>query len=96
MVIEKRAERSPFHELIQYTAVVFKDGKLRFLDLTGRAFNISKSGLCFITRYPLQAGHVIEFKNQFLHHSQGVVMWIKKRGGMYLAGTRLIGKDGTI
>jgi hypothetical protein len=96
MVTEKRAERSTFRGLIRYTVVVFEGGKLKFLDLTGKAFNISKNGICFVTRYPLQAGSVIEFKNQVLHHSQGVVMWIKKRGGMYLAGTRLIGKDGTI
>ena len=96
MVTEKRAERRPFHELIRYTVVVLKDGKLKFLDLTEKAFNISKNGICFVTRYPLQAGAVIEFKNQVLNHSQGVVMWIKQQGDMYMAGTRLIGKNGTI
>lgn len=84
--------RKPYHELLHYTIVVLKDGKLKFLDLTGKAINISKNGICFFTRYPLKSGHVLEFKNQISDYSHGVVMWIREFGGIYMAGARLIEK----
>ncbi|MBI5102427.1 MAG: hypothetical protein HZB33_11400 [Nitrospirae bacterium] len=93
MAIEKRNYRNPCHELIRYTAVVLQDGKVKFLDLTGTAINKSKNGLCFITRYPLRTGLVLEFKNQLVDCSHGVVVWIRNLGGCYMAGTRLFPKD---
>ncbi len=93
MGAERKSGRIPYHKLFEYTAVVFKDGKLRFLDLTGKLINISTNGVCFLTRYPLKTGAVIEFKNKVLECSQGVVMWIRRLGGIYMAGTKLLRKD---
>jgi hypothetical protein len=76
---------------INYTAVALKDGKARFLDLTGKVVNVSKTGLCFLTKYPLRTGHVLEFKGHVLNCSHAVVVWIRNHGGLYLAGTRFIG-----
>lgn len=89
----RNSDRSACHELVEYTVVTLKDGKLKFLDLTGKVINKSKTGLCFITRYPLKSGYVLEFKSQILQRSQGIVMWIKNIGGIYMAGAQLIGKD---
>ncbi len=93
MAAERTTERKPFHSLIKYTVVVLKDGRLKFLDLTGKAINISKNGLCLITKYPLKTGYVLEFKNQVRERSHGVVVWIKNLGSYYIAGTRLLTKD---
>jgi len=76
---------------IDYTTVALKDGKARFLDLTGKVVNVSRTGLCFLTKYPLKAGHVLEFKKRVLNYSHGVVIWIRNFGGLYVAGTRFMG-----
>jgi hypothetical protein len=93
MPSERTSDRNACHELVEYTVVTLTDGKLRFLDLTGKVINKSKTGLCFITRFPLKSGYVLEFKSQVLECSQGVVMWIKNIGGIYMAGARLIEKN---
>ncbi len=93
MSAERDSDRSACHEFVEYTVVTLKDGKLKFLNLTGKVINKSKTGLCFITRYPLKSGYVLEFKSQLLQRSQGVVMWIKNIGGIYMAGTQLIEKN---
>ena len=95
MAAERRYDRKKSQELIRYTAIALKDGKVRFMDLTGKVVDKSRNGICFITRYPLRSGYVVEFKKQILESSHGVVMWIKKFGGFYLAGTRLIRKGGS-
>jgi hypothetical protein len=87
----RESVRKTCHESINYTAVVLRDGKARFLDLTGRVVNVSKTGLCLLTKYPLKAGHVLEFRTRVLNYSHGVVIWIKNLGGLYLTGTRFIG-----
>jgi hypothetical protein len=93
MAADRSSDRRPFYSLISYTVVVLKDGRLKFLDLTGKAINISRNGLCLITRYPLKTGYVLEFKNQVRECSQGVVVWIRNLGSYYIAGTRLLTKD---
>ena len=94
MATWRRSRRRPCDEWITYTAVALKDGKAKFLDLTGKVVNVSRSGLCFLTKYPLKAGHVLEFKKRVLNYSHGVVIWIRSFGGFYLAGTQFIGQDG--
>lgn len=95
MAPERHADRVICHELIEYTVVVLNDGKLKFLDLTGKVVNKSKKGLCFLTKYPLKSGSVLEFKDAALECSQGVVMWIRNIGGIYMAGTLLLEKHVT-
>ncbi|MHB8883018.1 MAG: PilZ domain-containing protein [Thermodesulfovibrionales bacterium] len=93
MAAERSSDRTPFHALISYTVVVLKDGRLKFLDLTGKAINISRTGLCFVTRYPLKTGYVLEFKHRVRESSHGVVMWIRNLGSCYIAGTQLITRN---
>ena len=77
-------------EIIEFTVAVLNDNKIRFIDLTGRAINISKNGCCFITRYPLRSGHVLKFKKGMGRYGHGIVMWIRELGDHYIAGTELI------
>ena len=76
-------------EILEFTVAVFNDNRLRFMDLSGMAINMSRNGVCFITRYPLRSGHVLKFKKSIDQHSHGVVMWIKDLGDQYIVGTSL-------
>jgi hypothetical protein len=96
MSAEKTSDRIPYHKLIEFTVVTLKDGKLRFIDLTGKAVNISASGLCFFTRYPLKAGCIVEFKDKVLQCRRAVVVWMKRAGDMYIIGARLLAADGLV
>ncbi len=84
------SNKARYRKIIEYTIVTLKDGKLRFLHLTGKVIDTSANSLCFFTKYPLRAGCVVEFRNKVFQSRHGVVMWIKQIGGFYVAGTRLI------
>jgi hypothetical protein len=51
---------------------------------------MSKNGVCFITRYPLKSGHVLQFRKSIGRYGNGVVMWIKDLGDRYIAGASLV------
>jgi hypothetical protein len=77
-------------EILEFTVAVFDDNRLRFIDLSGLAINMSKNGVCFITRYPLKSGHVLKFRKSIGRYGNGVVMWIKDLGDRYIAGASLV------
>lgn len=79
-------------EILEFTIAVFDNNRLRFIDLSGLAINMSRNGVCFITRYPLKSGHVIKFKKSIGRYGHGVVMWIQDLGDRYIAGASLVGK----
>ena len=83
-------DRKRCFEVIEFTVAVLNDNKIRFIDLTGRAINISKNGLCFITRYPLKSGHVLKFKKSVDRYGHAVVLWIRELGDQYIAGVELV------
>lgn len=89
---ERRDIRKRCTEILEFTVAVFDDNRLRFIDLSGLAINMSRNGVCFITRYPLKSGHVIKFKKSIGHYGHGVVMWIQDLGDRYIAGASLVGK----
>jgi hypothetical protein len=93
VMAKRKSKKLQYHKLLQYTVVVLKDGKLKFLDLTGKIIDISANSVCFLTRYPLKTGSVIDFKNKVFQCSQGVVMRIRHLGNVYVAGTKLIRKN---
>lgn len=86
---EPKDVRKGCSEILEFTVAVFNDNRLRFMDLSGMAINMSRNGICFITRYPLRSGHVLKFKKSIGQHSNGVVMWIKDLGDQYIAGASL-------
>jgi hypothetical protein len=83
------ADRKGCCEVIEFTVAVLNDNKIRFIDLTGRAINMSRNGLCFITRYPLRSGHVLKFKKSMGRYGHGTVLWIRELGDQYIAGAEL-------
>ncbi len=86
----KVADRKGCCEVIEFSVAVLNDNKIRIIDLTGRAINVSRNGLCFITHYPLKAGHVLKFKTSMGRYRHGIVLWIKELGDDYIAGAELI------
>lgn len=79
--------------MIRYTIVVLSEGRMKFLELTGKAFKISQDSLSFFTGYPLTQGHVLAFKDQALDYSHAVIMRIRDLGGTYLAKAKLIRRE---
>ncbi|NJD57185.1 MAG: hypothetical protein FIA94_12395 [Nitrospirae bacterium] len=84
------SDRKGCGEIIEFSVAVLNDNKIRIIDLTGRAINMSKNGLCLITRYPLRSGHVLKFKNSMGQYGHGIVLWIKELGDHYIAGAELV------
>ena len=87
---ESRKELSR-RKFLRFTAVVLKGGKVKFLELSGHLISKAKDSLCFLTRYPLSTGHVLEFREAGLNYTRGVVVWIRRLGCFYMTGARLIG-----
>ena len=83
-------------EILEFTVAVFNDNRLRFMDLSGMAINMSRNGICFITRYPLRSGQVLKFKKSINTHSQGIIMWVKDLGDRYIAGASLSDKESSM
>ena len=93
MAPEREYARRPCRRFVRFTAVVFNGGRLKFMELTGKAVNISANGFCFLTRYPLKPGSVLDLKSRWISRSQAVVMWVKRRGGYYMTGAGLLKED---
>lgn len=88
--MEQRDVRKGCSEILEFTVAVFNDNRLRFIDLSGLAINMSGNGICFTTLYPLRSGHVLKFKKSIGRYGHGVVMWIKDLGDRYIAGASLV------
>jgi len=82
--------REACSEILDFTVAVFNNNRLRFVDMSGLAINMSSSGLCLITRSPLKSGHVIKFKKSVGRYGHAVVMWIKDLGDRYIVGASLV------
>jgi len=87
---ERGDVRNGCYEVLEFTVAVLNENRLRFIDLSGVAINMSRNGICFITRYPLKSGHVLKLKKSIGSYGHGVVMWIKDLGDQYIAGASLV------
>ena len=87
---ERGDVRKGCYEVLEFTVAVLNDNRLRFIDLSGLAINMSKNGVCFVTRYPLKSGHVLKLRKSIGRYGHGVVMWIKDLGDQYIAGASLV------
>ncbi len=88
----RRFERKPFTEVIAYSLSVKEDRKRKWIDLNGKALNISEAGICIETEYPLTPGHMLWFKNGF-DKTAGFVRWSARYNDRYRAGIELDGKN---
>lgn len=87
---QRGSSRDRCDELLKFTAAVLSERAIRFVVLTGRAVNMSKSGLCFVTRYPLKSGSVLKFRNSAGRYCHCIVLWIRRLGDQYIAGAEVV------
>ena len=87
----RRYERRPYSEVIAYSLSIQEEKNKKWLDLKGKAINVSEAGVCIETDYPLAPGHMLWF-NEGLEEKAGFVRWAHESESGYRAGIELDGK----
>jgi hypothetical protein len=88
----RRYERRPYSEVIDYSLSIQEEKNKKWLDLKGRALNVSEAGVCIETDYPLAPGHMLWFSSG-LEEKAGFVRWSHEFESGYRAGIELDGKQ---
>lgn len=77
MLNERRHfKRNTYDGTISYYVNILEFGHFKRVDTTGIILNISQDGLCMITDYPVERGHVLRF-NSVIEQKAGIVKWRK-------------------
>lgn len=87
----RRYERKPFTQTIDYSLSVSEARERKWLNLKGKAVDISEAGIGIQTDYPLSPGHMLWF-NSGIAEKAGFVRWCEKLDNTYRAGVELDGK----
>ncbi|MEW6052986.1 MAG: hypothetical protein AB1552_04235 [Nitrospirota bacterium] len=87
----RRYERKPFTQTIDYSVSVSEARERKWLNLKGKAVDISEAGIGIQTDYPLSPGHMLWF-NGGIQEKAGFVRWCEKLDNTYRAGVELDGK----
>lgn len=87
----RRYERKPFTQTIDYSLSVSEARERKWLNLKGKAVDISEAGIGIQTDYPLSPGHMLWF-NGGIQEKAGFVRWCEKLDNTYRAGVELDGK----
>jgi len=70
----RREERKPFAGDIQYSMSVIENGEDSRLLLLGRAVDLNRHGVGFLTEYPLRPSQAVSFDHEMIRRS-GLVAW---------------------
>lgn len=84
----RRYERKPSSQTIDYSLSVSEDRERKWLNLKGKAVDISDTGIGIQTDYPLAPGHMLWF-NRGVEEKAGFVRWCMKLDNEYRAGIEL-------
>lgn len=89
--IERRsAERKSYNKPVSFTLLVLEHDTMKSLELNGIGVDISRTGMCVGTEYPLCPGHILEFNNG-MGLKTGIVAWSRVMpDNSYRAGVRFI------
>jgi hypothetical protein len=72
-------ERNPFVESLEYSVTVENLKRLRKINEVAVAIDLSKKGIGILINHPLEAGHVLTFKNNRKAHiplaTTAIVKW---------------------
>ncbi len=72
-------ERNPFFESLEYSVTVENLKRLRKINEVAVTINLSKKGIGILINHPLEAGHVLTFKNNTKAHiplaTTAIVKW---------------------
>jgi hypothetical protein len=70
-------ERNPFVESLEYSVTVENFKSLRKINGVAVAIDLSKKGIGILINHPLEAGHVLTFKNKKVHISLATTAIVK-------------------
>lgn len=87
----RRYERKPYAQTIDYSLSVSESRERKWLNMKGKAVDISETGIGIQTDYPLAPGHMLWF-NGGIEEKAGFVRWCEKLDNEYRAGIELDGK----
>lgn len=87
----RRYERKPYAQTIDYSLSISESRDRKWLNLKGKAVDISESGIGIETDYPLAPGHMLWF-NGGIEEKAGFVRWAMKCDDGYRIGIELDGK----
>jgi len=87
----RRYERKPYSQIIDYSLSVSESREHKWLNMKGKAVDISEAGIGIQTDYPLAPGHMLWF-NGGIEEKAGFVRWCEKLDNEYRAGIELDGK----
>ena len=87
----RKYDRIPYSQSIDYSLSISESNKRKWLNLKGKAVDISETGIGIQTDYPLAPGHMLWF-NGGIEEKAGFVKWCSKIDNEYRAGVELDGR----
>ena len=87
----RKYDRRPYSQSIDYSLSISESNKRKWLNLKGKAVDISETGIGIQTDYPLAPGHMLWF-NSGIEEKAGFVKWSTKIDNAYRVGIQLDGR----
>jgi extracellular factor (EF) 3-hydroxypalmitic acid methyl ester biosynthesis protein len=87
----RQFERKPYSKIIDYSVSAHESRERKWLNLKGKAIDISEGGIGIQTGYPLAPGHMLWF-NDGIKDKAGFVRWCIQLDNDYRVGIKLDGK----
>jgi extracellular factor (EF) 3-hydroxypalmitic acid methyl ester biosynthesis protein len=89
----RKHDRRPYSQTIHYSLGISESNRRKWLDLKGKAIDISDTGIGIQTDYPLAPGHMLWFSSG-TEEKAGFVRWCTKTADdEYRVGVELDGKQ---
>ncbi len=88
MIDNRRFERRPYNETIDFSVSVLEIKELKRLNLNGTGIDFNDKGIGIRVDYPLEPGHVLRFNGT--GQKTGIVKWSMKSGNIYRLGLSFV------
>ena len=89
--VTRQFERRPYSKTIDFSISALESKERKWLNLKGKAIDISEAGIGIQTDYPLAPGHMLWF-NEGIENKAGFVRWCVQLDNDYRVGVQLDGK----
>jgi SAM-dependent methyltransferase len=89
--VTRQFERRPYSKTIDFSISALESKERKWLNLKGKAIDISEAGIGIQTDYPLAPGHMLWF-NEGIENKAGFVRWCVQLDNDYRVGIKLDGK----
>ena len=88
----RKHDRRPYSQTIHYSLGISESNRRKWLDLKGKAVDISDTGLGIQTDYPLAPGHMLWFSSG-IEEKAGFVRWCTKTADDEYQGWNRVGRQ---